>query len=69
MAHSKAVYKYILKVYYCQINKKIYKSQILKQNIHSTNVIAMQDAIIIAKLFIESPIKKKLLLTYLMQRL
>lgn len=58
MAHNRVAYKYILKVFYKWTNKKKYKSQILKHNIRYTNVIAMQNAIIKAKLLIGSAIKE-----------
>ncbi len=40
-AHSEAAHKYLLKTFYGPTNKKDYESQILKHNIHHTNVIAM----------------------------
>ncbi len=40
-AHSKAIYKYLLKAFYGRINQKEYESQILKHNICHTNIIAM----------------------------
>lgn len=45
MAYNKAVYKYFFKVLYKQTNKKKHKLQII---LH-INVIAMQNAILIAK--------------------
>ena len=40
-AHSKTVYKYFLKAFYRNTNKKEYELQILEYNIRYTNVIAM----------------------------
>ncbi len=48
-AHSEVAYKYLLKIFYGRTNKKEYKLQILKHNIRHTNVIAIQDAILMAK--------------------
>ena len=48
-AHSKAVYKYPLKVFYHKINKKKYKSQIWQYNVRHTNIIAMKEIIILEK--------------------
>ena len=48
-AYSEVAYKYILKAFYGWTNKKKYESQILKHNIHHINIIAIQDAILIAK--------------------
>ena len=59
MAHSKAAHKYLLKAFYGQTNKE-HESQILKHNIRHTNVIAMKDVIIIAKVLIRSAKKKEL---------
>ena len=53
-AYSKAAHKYLLKAFYGQTNKKEYESQILEHNIYHTNVIAMQDAILIAKVLVGS---------------
>ncbi len=47
--YNKTAYKYLLKAFYRRINKKAYKLQILKYNIHHTNIIAIQNAIVIAK--------------------
>ena len=60
--HSKIVYKYLLKVFYGKTNKKEYKSQILEHNICYTNVIAMQDTILIAKVLVWSVKKKELVI-------
>ncbi len=49
MAHSEIAFKYLLKAFYRQSNKKEYESQILKHNICHTNIIVMQDAILMAK--------------------
>ena len=54
MVYSQTSYKYLLKVFYGWTNKKKYETQILKHNIRHTNVIAMQDAIIIAKVLVSS---------------
>lgn len=59
--YNKAAHKYFLKVFYKQTNKKEYKLQILKHNIHNTNVITMQNIILIAKVLDDST-KKKLLI-------
>ncbi len=48
-AYSEAAHKYLFKAFYGRTNKKKYESQILKQNICHTNIIAMQDAILMAK--------------------
>lgn len=56
--YSKVAHKYLLKVFYRWTNKKEYKSQILEYNIYHTNVIAIQDAILIAKMLVGN-IKKK----------
>ena len=61
MAHNKIVHKYLLKAFYRRINNKKYKSQILKYNICHTNVIAIQDIILIAKVPIGSVKKKELI--------
>ena len=49
IAHSKATYKYLLKVFYNRTIKKKYNAQIRKHNIRHTNVIAMKDVIISKK--------------------
>ena len=67
--HSEVARKYLFKVFYGRTNKKKYKLQILKHNIRHTNVIAIQDAILIANVLVGSVKKKNLLLIYLMQRL
>ncbi len=59
-AHSEAAHKYLLKAFYGRTNKKEYESQILKHNICHTNVIAMQDAILMAKVLDESAKRKQL---------
>ncbi len=69
MAHNKAAHKYFFKAFYGQTNKKEYELQILKHNIRHTNVIAMQNTILITKVPVESAKKKSLLLTRLIQRL
>ena len=46
IAHSKAVYKYLLKAFYNRIKKKEYDLQIWQHNIRHTNIIAMKDVII-----------------------
>ncbi len=57
-AHNEAAHKYLLKAFYGQTNKKEYESQILKHNIRHTNVITMQDAILIAKVLDENTKRK-----------
>ena len=59
-AHSEAAHKYLLKAFYGRTNKKEYESQIFEHNIRHTNVIAMQDAILIAKVPIGSAKKKEI---------
>ena len=54
IVHSETAYKYLLKAFYGRINKKKYKSQILEHNIHYNNVIAIQDALLIAKLSVKN---------------
>ena len=68
-AYSATAYEYLLKSFYRRINKKKYKSQILKHNIHYTNVIIMQNVIFIVKICICSAKNTRLLLIRLMQRL
>ena len=58
MVHSEVAHKYLFKAFYRKTNKKKYKSQILEYNIYYTNIIAMQDSILITKIPIES-VKKK----------
>ncbi len=58
MTHSEVTHKYLLTAFYRRTNKKEYKSQILKNNIRHTNVIAMQDAILMAKVLDESTKRK-----------
>ena len=58
MTYSKVAYKYFFEAFYGGINKKEYELQILKYNIRYTNIIAMQNAILIAKILIDS-IKKR----------
>lgn len=65
IAYSKAVYKYFFKAFYGQINKKKYKSEILKHNICHTKVIAIKDTILIVKVLNKIVKKNKLLLIYL----
>lgn len=48
-AHNEAAHKYLLKAFYGRTNKKEYESQILKYNIRHTNVITMQNVILMAK--------------------
>ena len=52
MAHSEVVNKYIFKVFYERANKKKYELQILKHNIRYSNIIAMQNIIIIVKVLV-----------------
>ena len=60
IAYSEAAHKYLLKAFYRRTNKKKYKSQILKHNICHTNIIAIQDTILIAKVPDRSANKKQL---------
>ncbi len=60
MAHSKVAHKYLLKAFYGRTNKKEYKLQISKHDIYYTNVIAMQDAILMAKVLDGSAKRKDL---------
>ena len=53
-AHSEAAHKYLFKAFYGWTNKKKYKSQILQHNIRHTNIITMQDIILIDKVSIRS---------------
>ena len=62
MAYSEAAHKYLLKAFYRRTNKKKYKSQILEHNIRHTNVIAIQDVILIAKVSVRSAKKKELII-------
>ena len=62
MEYSKVAHKYFLKAFYGRINKKEYKSQILEHNIYYTNIIAKQDAILIAKILVGSVRKKELII-------
>ncbi len=57
-AYSETIHKYLLKAFYRRTNKKEYKSQILEHNICLTNIIAMQDAILIVKVPVGSAKKK-----------
>ena len=59
-AHSKAAHKYLLKAFYRRTNKKKYELQILEHNIRHTNVITMQNVILIAKVPVGSIKKKEL---------
>ncbi len=68
MAHSKAAHKYFLKAFYGQTNEKEYMSQILKYNICHINVIAIQNDILMAKVWDRSVKKNSLLLTCPIQR-
>lgn len=60
MAHSEASYKYFLKFFHEWTNKNEYKSQILNHNICYTNVIAIQNTILIAQILIKSAKKKEI---------
>lgn len=64
MTFGKTVYKYFLKAFYRKTNKKEYKSLILKHNECHTNVITMQNGILIAKVLDGNIKKKNLLLTH-----
>ncbi len=57
--YSKVVYKYLFKTFYVRTNKKEYKSQISEYNIYYTNVIAIQDAVLIAKVPVGNAKKKR----------
>ena len=48
-AHSKAVHKYLLKVFYNRTNKKEYHAQTRQNNVRHTNVIVMKKVIISKK--------------------
>ena len=69
MAHSEVAYIYLLKAFNRKTNKKEYKSQILEYNIYHTNVIVIQDFILLVKVPVGSVKKKGLLIICLMQRL
>lgn len=56
--YNKTVYKYLFKTFYRKTNKKKYKLQILKYNIYYTNIIVMQNVILVAKIWVESAKKK-----------
>ena len=58
MAYSKKAHKYLFKAFYGRTKNKKYELQILKYNIHHTNVIAMQDIILISKVLVRSAKKK-----------
>ncbi len=58
--HSEAAHKYLPKTFYGRTNKKEYESQILKYNIRHTNIIAIQDAMLIAKVLDGSAKRKQL---------
>ena len=58
--YSETVYKYFLKAFYGRTNKKKYESQILEYNIHHTNLITIQNAILIARVPVGSVKKKEL---------
>lgn len=58
MTHSKVTYKYLPKTFYKGTNKKEYKSQIFIHNIGHTNVIAIQNAILMTKI-LDGNVKKK----------
>ena len=47
--YSETAYKYLLKVFYKRINKKQYESRILQYNIRHTNILAINDVIIVVK--------------------
>lgn len=52
--YSKAAYKSLFKNFYRRTNKNEYELQILKHNIHYINIIVIQNAFIIFKLFARS---------------
>ena len=68
MVHSETAHKYLFKTFYRRNNKNKYKSQILKHNICHTNVIIIQNTILMAKVLDGSAKKNSLLLTRPMQR-
>ena len=68
MTYNKAVYKYFFKAFYGHTNKKQYKLQILKHNICYTNIIAIQNPILIAKISDKSAKKNSLLLKHLISK-
>ena len=65
MAYSEVVHKYLLKTFYGKTNKKKYELQILEHNICYTNVIAMQNTILIVKVPVGSVKKKELVVDML----
>lgn len=65
MTHNKVADKYLFKAFYKQTNKKEYELQISKHNIYHTNVIALQDIILIAKISDRNVKNNSLLLTQL----
>ena len=54
MANSEVAYTYLLKAIHRRTNKKEYKLQILEHNIYLTNIIGIQNAILIAKISVSS---------------
>lgn len=61
-ANGEAAHKYLLMAFYRRTSKKKYESQILIHNICYINVIAMQDAILMAKVLNKSDKKKQLII-------
>ncbi len=66
--YSEVAHKYLFKAFYEQTNKKKYESQMLKHNICHTNIIVMQNAILMVKVLDARAKKNSLLLTRPMQR-
>ena len=59
-AYREAAHKHLFKAFYRRTNKKKYELQILEHNICHTNVIAMQDVILVVKVPVKSAKKKEL---------
>ena len=59
-AYNEIAYKCLLKAFYGRTNKKKYELQILEHNIRHTNIIVMQDVILIAQVSFGNAKKKKL---------
>lgn len=57
--HNEVTHKYLLKTFNGRTNNNKYKSQILKHNIYYTNVIAIQDTILMPKVVNSSDTKKQ----------
>lgn len=59
--YNEIVHKYTFKAFYRRTNKKEYKLWFLKYNIYYTNVITMQDVILIAKMLVGSTKKNHII--------